>query len=305
MRKRYYLISVGLIVSTLMFGQGAKNIKINEVLTNNTANLIDDFGERLPWVELANTAFSTYNVRNMYITTDTSVLNPQMPVPERIKRMSLIPSHDKCTELKAKQHLVLYLNSNPTKGARHLSAKVNPGEPLWIALYDGNAIDLIDSISIPALPENASYAKKTDQSLQWVVKAAGAVTPGTDNFIQVTETKVSKLKRNDPYGVGITVLSMGIVFGCLALLYIFFTVFGIFMKRQQAKKEIKEKERTKSRTEEFAKTLKNHGIKTYEKEIYMAVIAMALKEYQDNAHDIESGVITIRPKHTSWSNVKQ
>ena len=293
MRKRYYLISVGLIVSTLMFGQGAKNIKINEVLTNNTANLIDDFGERLPWVELANTAFSTYNVRNMYITTDTSVLNPQMPVPERIKRMSLIPSHDECTELKAKQHLVLYLNSNPTKGARHLSAKVNPGEPLWIALYDGNAIDLIDSISIPALPENASYAKKTDQSLQWVVKAAGAVTPGTDNFIQVT------------YGVGITVLSMGIVFGCLALLYIFFTVFGIFMKRQQAKKEIKEKERTKSRTEEFAKTLKNHGIKTYEKEIYMAVIAMALKEYQDNAHDIESGVITIRPKHTSWSNVKQ
>ena len=71
MRKRYYLISVGLIVSTLMFGQGAKNIKINEALTNNTANLIDDFGERLPWVELANTAFSTYNVRNMYITTDT------------------------------------------------------------------------------------------------------------------------------------------------------------------------------------------------------------------------------------------
>lgn len=305
MRKRFYLIFTGLLVSILMFGQGAKNIKINEILTNNTANLIDEFGERLPWVELANTAFSTYNVRNMYITTDTSVLNPEMPVPERIKRMALIPSHDVCTELKAKQHLVLYLNSNPTKGVRHLNAKINPNEPLWIALYDGNAIDLIDSVSVPVLPENTSYAKKTDESLEWVVKAAGAVTAGTDNFIQVTETKVSKLKRNDPHGVGITVLSMGIVFSCLALLYVFFTIFGAYMKRQQAKHESKEKERTKSRTEEFAKTLKNHGIKTYEKEIYMAVIAMALKEYQDNAHDIESGIITIRPKHTSWSNVKQ
>lgn len=305
MRKRYYLSLVGLLVSTLMFGQGAKNIKINEVLTNNTSNLIDEFGERLPWVELANTAFSTYNVRNMYIATDTSVLNPAMPVPERIKRMSLIPSHDACTELNAKQHLVLYLNSNPTKGVRHLNAGVNANEPLWIALYDANGVDLIDSIRVPVLQANTSYARKTDQSAQWVVKPTDAVTPGTDNFIQVTETKVSKLKRDDPHGFGITVLSMSIVFACLALLYMFFTFFGIYMKRQQAKQETKEKERTKSRTEEFAKTLKNHGIKTYEKEIYMAVIAMALKEYQENAHDIESGIITIRPKHTTWSNVTQ
>lgn len=53
----------GLLLCTMfagiltMYGQGAKNIKINEVLTNNTANLQDEFGNRRAWIELANTSF--------------------------------------------------------------------------------------------------------------------------------------------------------------------------------------------------------------------------------------------------------
>ena len=37
-------------------------------------------------------------------------------------------------------------------------------------------------------------------------------------------------------------------------------------------------------------------------DVYIAVIAMALKDYQDNLHDEESGIITIRPRHTMWNN---
>ncbi len=44
--------------------------------------------------------------------------------------------------------------------------------------------------------------------------------------------------------------------------------------------------------------LKSKGI---DKEIYIAVIAMAIKQYQNNVHDMESGVITIKPKHTDWN----
>lgn len=44
--------------------------------------------------------------------------------------------------------------------------------------------------------------------------------------------------------------------------------------------------------------LKTKGI---DKEIYIAVISMALHEYQNNIHDMESGVITIKPKHTDWN----
>ena len=37
-------------------------------------------------------------------------------------------------------------------------------------------------------------------------------------------------------------------------------------------------------------------------ETYMAVIAMAIKQYQDDVHDVESGVITIKSKDTEWDD---
>lgn len=48
--------------------------------------------------------------------------------------------------------------------------------------------------------------------------------------------------------------------------------------------------------------LKSKGI---DKEIYIAVISMALKQYQDDVHDVESGIITIMPKNTGWDDEHQ
>ena len=154
MNKIRILLSGFLLASSSqMFGQGAKNIRINEVLTNNTASIEDEFGQREAWIELENTSFTTYNVRGMYFTTDRSVLNPQMSVPERIKRMSVIPSGDSRTQIGGRQHLVFFCNSNPAQGKLHLSLQVPLSEPLWIGFYNGNATELIDSVSIPALRE--------------------------------------------------------------------------------------------------------------------------------------------------------
>jgi hypothetical protein len=36
-------------------------------------------------------------------------------------------------------------------------------------------------------------------------------------------------------------------------------------------------------------------------DVCIAVIAMAMKEYLDNIHDEESGIITIRSKHSNWT----
>ena len=84
MKKNRLLLGLLFMSSTLMFGQGARNIKINEVLTNNTNNLQDEFGRRKAWVELANTSFSSYNVRGMYITTDRRVLDKNLTIPQRV-----------------------------------------------------------------------------------------------------------------------------------------------------------------------------------------------------------------------------
>ena len=148
---RLLLGVVTFVSSTAMFGQGAKNIVISEVLTNNTQSIVDEFGQREAWIELENTSFTTYNVRGMFITTDRTVLDRSLSAPERISRMSIIPSGDERTAMGARKHLVIFCNSNPAQGKLHLSVEVPISEPLWIALYNGNGVELIDSVTVPAL----------------------------------------------------------------------------------------------------------------------------------------------------------
>lgn len=311
MRKLGILLCGMLLAGTsTMFAQGAKNIKINEVLTNNTASLQDEFGQHLPWVELVNTSFSTYNIRGMYITSDREVLNSSLSAPQRIAKMQVIPNGDERTVLTGRDHLILFLNSNPAKGAMHYATKAEAGQPLWFALYDGNGIDLIDSVSVPVLAEDKSYARIKDGELKWDIKSAEAVTPGIGNYIEINETKIARLKRDDPHGFGITVLSMGIVFSCLALLFVFFSILGkIMVRKEKADRASREAGwvKVKSKTARMPIEAKDSKIPPSKKkeediDVYMAVIAMALKEYQDNLHDEESGIITIRPHHTMWNN---
>ena len=308
MRKLGILLCGMLLTGTsTMFAQGAKNIKINEVLTNNTASLQDEFGQHLPWVELVNTSFSTYNIRGMYFTTDRSVLNPSLSAPQRIAKMQVIPNGDSRTQMSGRNHLILFLHSNPAKGAMHFATKAVAGQPLWFALYDGNGIDLIDSVSVPVLAEDKSYARIKDGELKWDIKPAEAVTPGIGNYIEINETKIARLKRDDPHGFGITVLSMGIVFSCLALLFVFFSILGkIMVNKEKADKASREAGWVKLKTARMPIEAKDSKIPPSKKkediDVYIAVIAMALKDYQDNLHDEESGIITIRPRHTMWNN---
>lgn len=315
--KRLKLLTTLLVLGYLsVFGQGAKNIKINEVMTRNTANIVDEYNEHHPWIELANVSFTTFNVRGMYVTTDTAVLNKNMSVPDRVSKMSMIPSNENRTNLSGRQHLILFLNSLPAKGSTHLTATVDADHPVWIGLFDGNGVDLIDSVTVPAsMNENTSYARESDGAGEWEVKAPDAVTPGIENYIHVTESKVAQIKRDDPHGFGITVLSMGIVFLCLALLWIFFTIFGHIMGHKQREKHATAKKAHKERIiaaqeeEEDerafpAVTIYNHASGGDEDaDVYIAVISLALKEYLDDIHDLESDIITISPKHTNWTRV--
>ena len=293
-----------------MFGQGAKNIVINEVMTNNTASIQDEFGKHDAWIELENTSFTTYNIRGMYLTTDRSVLDQNMSVPERIKRMSIIPSGDARTSLGGRQHIVFFGNSNPAQGKLHLTVRLPMSEPVWIALYNGNAVELIDSVTIPPLAADQSFAR---QNGKWTLKAPQNVTPGTENFIKTDETKDAKLKREDPHGFGITLLAMGIVFTCLAVLFLFFTLFGMVMRHMETAKKMANAQPIKPITKTVEKTAEighktgiilQEGLKTkgIDKEVYMAVIGMALKQYEDDVHDVESGVITIKQKSSSWND---
>lgn len=309
MKNKILLLVVSLGMALTGFAQGAHNIKINEVLTNNTANIEDEYGQRGAWVELCNCSFSTYNVRGMYIATDKAVLNPSLSAPERQKLMSVIPNGDARTVLTGHQHILFYLNSNPAKGTLHITAKAEPGAPLWVALYDGNGIDLLDSLTVPSLAANESFSRKADGAAQWEVRKADDVTPGIANRPHVND-KLARTKAEDPHGFAITILAMGTVFTCLALLYIFFRLLGLLMDHFNRAKKIANtmplKPVTKTvqlTTETLDKTvniLNDPRTKGADKRLYIALISMALKQYQDDVHDVESGIISIKPHTTTW-----
>ncbi len=312
---KFGLVLGALLLSTssMTFAQMQNSIKINEVVTSNTAGLQDEYGRCGAWVEIANISHSTYNIRGMFLTTNRAVLNEEMSAPERMKLMSQIPNGDETTSLSGQQHIIYFANSLPANGAHHLTIQIDPTKETWVALYNGNGVNLIDSVTVPVLGENQSYARVVPNEPIWSIKNIDDVTPGISNNIGVTEGKVAKVKRQDPHGFGIALLCMGIVFFCLALLYAFFTLFGMFMKHRETAKKVASMQPLKAGVKTVEKTMEighktnvilQDGLKTkgIDKEVYIAIISMALKQYQENVHDIESGVITIEPKHTEWNS---
>ena len=304
MNKFGLLLSVLLLAGTSnISAQMDASIKLNEVMTSNSSSLQDEYGMRHAWL------------RGMYITTDRSVLDRKMSVPERQKRMSQIPNGDERTNLSGRQHLVLYLGSQPNLGALHLAVPVDATKPLWIALYNGNATQLIDSVSVPLLEADQSYARIANNGTgaDWEVKSADRVTPGISNVTTVSESKVEKFKREDPHGFGMALMAMGIVFFCLALLWIVFSLFGMLMRHMETAKKVANKQPIKPITKTVEKTIEvghKTGVilkdgfesKGIDREVYMAVIGMALKQYEDDVHDVESGIITIKSKATDWDD---
>lgn len=315
MKKFSFLLGLLTVLCCPTYAQMDASIKLNEVLTDNQSSLIDEYGTRHAWVEIANISHSTYNIRGMYLTTDRSVLDKSMSVPERIKRMSIIPNGDPRTNLSGQQLIVFQLNSQPAKGSLHLAVKVDPSKPTWIALYNGNATQLIDSVTVPVLNADQSYARIANNGTpsDWERKSGDRVTMGIQNMTTVSESKIEKFKREDPHGFGMAIMAMSIVFLCLALLWVFFTLFGMFMRHQKTVKTVINTQPIKPITKTVEKTMEvghktgvmlQDGMKTkgIDREVYLAVIGMALQQYQDNVHDVESGVITIKPHDTGWDD---
>lgn len=122
-------------------------------------------------------------------------------------------------------------------------------------------------------------------------------------------SKTEQLMHDDPHGIGITVMCMGIVFLCLLLLYMFFAIFGWVADRRSklaSTQPIKPVVSTAKKIEKVRQVTTNilqDGFSTRgrDKEIYVAVISMALKQYLDDVHDIESGIISIKPHQTEWN----
>ena len=269
---------------TASFAQGAKNLKFNEILVTNTASIVDEYGCRSAWIEFHNDAFAPANARNCFLTTNRAVLDEKLSAPERIKMMYQIPSGDVATHIDGKQKMLFFADELPKRGVFHTSFTLTDSTENWIALYDANGTTLLDSVTVPALGENQSWAREKDGVGAWKIVTADNVTPAATNIVEQGEGKVAKFKRLDSRGIGMTVMCMAVVFSALAILWFLFAIIGkIFANTISSVKKAPAKEAAP--VAPVAKASADDEV--------MAAISMALHEHFGNVHDEESGILTI------------
>ncbi len=314
MRKILSVISF-LVASSVAFAQGAHDFKLNEVYVytpaccqgdstktcEQQASYVDEYGQPTSWIEIENISYSTHDIRNCFLTINPAVLDKTMSAPEREKLMSLIPAGDPRTSLAAKQRITFFADGHVNRGTLHLNFTLPVGEPFTIYFFDGNAVDLLDSVRVEALPAGSSYARVKDA--QWQVLEADKVTPNAPN-VAFSNDKIKEFKEKDPHGIAMTLMCMGVVFSCLILLFVFFHIFGWAMNRAAKLarvRAIRAIHEQAVRVVEMAKqgTTETKGI---DMETYAAVIGLALHEYFGGTHDLESGILTINQTQTTWAD---
>ena len=319
-KKALTLLLLCAILALPTFAQGRKNVRINEVMVQQ-----DSTGGN-GWVEFYNSSYSSTAVEQMFITTlsreqiqnvfDKNKGNKKKPKQILVELCEAQPmdiyeiprGDERNTKIAPRTHFVMEADGDPKSGTFHMPFTFTQGKDNYIALYDVNG-DLVDDVTIPAsLMTGESYAIKAEGRLpsilgdgktEWTVKDGKtietAITKGNYNIREVNEN-IEAFHVKDPHGYWIALLAMSVVFIALALLYICFKLFGKFASRN-----LQTEDKQQSAAPAVAQSVAAPASGNLDGE-KMAAICFALYQHL-NAHDQESGVLTLTPRDGStWAS---
>ncbi len=261
---------------------------INEVMVDNQTSYMDDYGQRNGWIEIYNNTYGTLDLGGRYLTDD----------PNNPKKYP-IPRGDVLTKIKPRQHALFWADNEPFNGTFHVNFKLDPTKENYIALYDNDGKTLLDEIRIPAgIPADKTFGYvqdgvKHDENEKALGALLERVTPSSNNAVLEENPKITTLEKNDSLGAMITITSMLVVFTGLLLLYLIFKFIGNMAKRLSTKRA--------------AKTGTVSAIRSETKltgEV-LAAISAAIHELNEDAHDIETTILTIsevKRRYSPWSS---
>lgn len=297
MRKVILTMSLA-ILAGLSFSAAAQNVSdliISEIMPASDSSILDDYGRRNGWIEIYNKSQGTVNYAGCFFTDDRNNL-----------KKSLIPKSDSRTKLGPRQVVVFYAGGDGSDGTFYTDFSLRPGSTVYLVSNDGRTI--IDSLAIPAgLPRGKSVIKTASDIRQQDFKTSeepAEPSPMIVNGAQNTESGSARLAHEDPYGVVLTIVSIGVVFSALLVLWWLFALLGKTMNRDKkaSKKAVKgsgkiDPEVAVAISMALAQEL---GDETY------AAIATAMHLYlNDSVHDNESFIITIKQKPSQWNSREQ
>ena len=259
------------------YAQSTRDLRINELLVINDSNYVDDYGQHCGWFEVFNSAYNTVDIGGSYLTNDPA--NPTK---------YYIPKGDPITKIAPRNYLVFFADNAPTRGILHLNFSLD--ESNYLAIYEGNGKTLIDAIKFGPQSPDVSFGRLTDGNHEWGFLEK--TTPLANNYTGTVVSAGEKFVEMDPYGVGMAVIAMSVVFAALILLYIVFKntkrIYSINFK------QLFKREPAKETVAEIASEVEISG------EVN-AAIAMALYLYISELHDHEEAILTIKKVSRTYS----
>ena len=281
------------VLASLSFGavaQGIKDVRINEVLVFNENNYIDSYGQHVGWIELHNTSHGKVDVGGCYLTIYKDGKGEMYPIPKGDPRTVIPPEG----------YVVFFAEGTATKGVFHTNFTLD--QTGYLALYDQSGKTLVDEISYRVEDQvtDVSIGIIHGEHGESILTTLTATTPHATNEKEDAIPKSERFRMADPYGLAMAVTAMAVVFSALILLYLLFRTIGRLNMRAVRKKHAKE---------EQVKNQAIHPVMPDDSEVIigeqLAAIAMALYQYQNDLHDIESNVITINKvarAYSPWSS---
>lgn len=297
-------LCVVLLAGTTLFGQQVSDLRINELLIKNDSNYVDEYGRHVPWVEIFNTAYNSVNIAGCFLTDDTTGL-----AAGDYSNWYRIPSTDPTTLIPQRSMLVFYLDNSPLYGTYHTNFDPNTSKNHYIALISSNGKTLIDIFHYPANLANVAQSYGCiDDGISTIVDENGKTvsnmsildyfTPGSTNKVHIGATKQEHLQKSDPYGLGLAIISISVVFVALILIYLMLKIFGHVSTRKNRKAASEANANTVAVAQN---PIDEQHIDEGPSGEELAAITMALHLHLTGQHDEESEIITIESPSAHYS----
>ncbi|MBR6249830.1 MAG: OadG family protein [Bacteroidales bacterium] len=252
--------------------QTPADLRINEVaVVRDSSGVVTD-----AWIEIYNSSTSRIDMQRLFLSDDRSNL-----------RKCHIPANHNETQFPSRGFVVMDGDGRRDQGALHTSFDLSKSQ--WIYLVESNGYIIIDSA---AVPQSGIAARATDGNGEWQI--VDAATKGFSNAPDDGIANAEKFIQVDPYGGGVAIISMSVVFSVLIVLSLTFSLVGRFFKR-------KEEKATAAVTTTSTATTTNTSTDNTDDE--MAAVAVAVTLYLNDAHDDANHRLTIiRTTSDAWKN---
>lgn len=143
---------------------------INEVLSSNTNDTIDEFNEFDDWIELYNASDLDVDLTSYYLSDDLQDLT-KWQIGNGITSNTIIAS---------RSYYLSWADGSPLQGKDHANFKVNVnGETIYLSTVEQSDTIIIDKVIVPKLATDVSFGREIDGAITF--KSFTETTPLSSN----------------------------------------------------------------------------------------------------------------------------